>query len=398
VSIKKRVLVLTSTFPRWQGDSEPPFVFELSRRLADRFDIMVLAPHAPGAKRSENIGNLEVHRFRYFFTPWQSLAYHGGIMANLKQNRLRYLLIPLFLLSEFVSLVLLLRKHRVDVIHAHWLIPQGLVAIVARALFKGVKPAILCTSHGTDMFGLTGTLFKWLQKKIIAKVDKLTVVSTALRVHAISLVNRDDIEVIPMGIDLTGIFTPPVFSGRNSNELLFVGRLVEQKGLQYLIQAMPEILRNYPQVTLTIAGDGPEREYLRRLADVSRVGEHVQFLGAVENAALKELYRRAAMFVSPSLAEGFGLVFVEALGCACPVVATGLPAIRDVVIDGVTGLTCQRKNGADLAAKVCFLFEHPELREKLGSVGRLHVQERFDWATISHRYAALIDELAQRCS
>lgn len=395
MTTRKRVLVLTSTFPRWQGDSEPPFVFELCRRLAEQFDVVVLAPHASGARRFEHMGNLEVHRFRYFFTPWQSLAYHGGIMANLKQNRLRYLLIPFFMLSELASLISLLKKQRVDVIHAHWIIPQAFIAVVARALINGRKPAIVCTSHGTDLIGLTGAMFRWMQKQVIAKADKLTVVSALLRTHANGLVKRDDIEVIPMGVDLTGNFRPPADAGRSNNELLFVGRLVEQKGVHYLIQAMPEILRNHPQATLTIAGDGTEGKSLRRLAEAIGVGEHVRFLGAIENSSLEELYGRAAMFVSPSLAEGFGLTFVEALGCACPVVATDLPAIRDVVIDGVNGLICRQKDSADLAAKVRYLLAHPDLRENLGKAGRKHVESRFDWTMIASRYAALIDELAQ---
>lgn len=395
MSTRKRVLVLTSTFPRWQGDNEPPFVFELSRRLADRFDVVVLAPHAPGAKRFENMGNLEVHRFRYFFTPWQSLAYHCGIMANLKQNRLRYFLVPFFLLTELVSLIGLLRKYRVDVIHAHWLIPNGLVAVVARALITGIKPAIVCTSHGTDLFGLTGFVFSWLQKQVISKVNRLTVVSAALRAHAISLVSRGDVEVIPMGVDLAVTFTPPVTSGRSSTELLFVGRLVEQKGVQYLIMAMPEILKKHPQAMLAIAGDGPERENLLRQVVALGVGKHVRFYGALENAALRELYRNAAIFVSPSLAEGFGLALVEASGCGCPVITTDLPAIRDIVIDGITGLSCRQEDSADFAAKICFLLEHPELRESMGCAGRQHVQERFDWGTISRRYTTLFDGLVR---
>ena len=395
MSTRKRVLVLTSTFPRWQGDHEPPFVFELSRRLSEQFDVVVLAPHAPGAKRFENMGNLEVHRFRYFFTPWQSLAYHGGIMANLKQNRLRYLLVPFFLLSELVSLIGLLRKYRVDVIHAHWLIPNGLVAIVARALDTGEKPDIVCTSHGTDLFGLTGFVFRWLQKQVILEASRLTVVSAALRAHAISLASRGDVEVIPMGVDLAVTFTPPVASERSSTALLFVGRLVEKKGVQYLIMAMPEILKKHPQAMLAIAGDGPERESLRRQAAVLGMGKHVRFHGALENAALRELYGNAAIFVSPSLAEGFGLALVEASGCGCPVITTDLAAIRDIVIDGVTGLICRRADSADLAAKICFLLEHPELRESMGHAGRQHVQERFDWGTISRQYAALFDGLVR---
>ncbi|GAO37040.1 glycosyl transferase [Sulfuricella sp. T08] len=200
-------------------------------------------------------------------------------------------------------------------------------------------------------------------------------------------------EIIPMGVDLAETFTPPVESGRSNAELLFVGRLVEQKGVQYLIMAMPEILKKHPRTTLVIAGDGPERENLLRQAAASGVGKHVRFLGAMENATLSELYGNAAIFVSPSLAEGFGLALVEASGCGCPVITTDLPAIRDLVIDEVTGLLCRQADSADLAAKIDFLLEHPELRESMGHAGRQHVLEQFDWETISRRYASLFEGL-----
>lgn len=385
--------MLTSTFPRWQGDSEPPFVFELSRRLANRFDVVVLAPHAPGAKRFEIMGVLKVHRFSYFFTRWQSLSYRGGIMANLEQNRFRYLLVPFFLLSELISLVFLIKKYRVDAIHTHWLIPNGLVAVVARALIAGKRPIIICTSHGSDLFGLTGVLFRWLQKQVISKVDRLTVVSAALRAHAMSLAYREDVEVIPMGVDLTATFTPSVASGRSSDELLFVGRLAESKGVRYLIMAMPEILEKHPRTILSIVGDGPARESLLRQAAVSGVDQHVRFHGALRNSELRELYRNAAIFVSPSLTEGLGLALIEALACECPVLASDLPAIRDVVSDGITGVICNQKDSADLARKIITMLNDPTLRQTLGRAGRQHVLERFDWNIIAGRYIRLIDDV-----
>lgn len=394
MSNKKNLLVLTSTFPRWQGDSEPPFVFELSRRLANHFDVMVLSPLAPGSKCFERLDNLDVHRFRYFFSGWQNLAYNGGILANLKQNRWRYLLVPLFIFFEFVSLLRLLRKKRVDVIHAHWLIPQGLVAVAARGMTRGSKPAIVCTSHGSDLLGLRGVMFGWLQKQVMLNADKVTLVGSALRSRADELLPENGGEVIPMGVDLTGVFTPSD-SRRSDTELLFVGRLVELKGLNYLIQAMPEILKSHPQVTLTIVGDGPERKNLKNLAADLNVAGSIAFLGAVENAALSALYRRATIFVSPSLAEGFGLTFVEAMGCACPVVATDLPVLRDVITDWVTGLVCGQRDSSGLAAKVCFLLAHPELREALGNAGCQHVRKHFDWTAITRRYELLIDELVE---
>jgi glycosyltransferase involved in cell wall biosynthesis len=366
-------------------------VFELSKRLAEKYEVVVLAPHAPGAKFVERIGRIGVHRFRYFFSRWQKLAYDGGILANLKRNALNYLLVPFFVVAEFIKLARLLKKSRIDVIHAHWLIPQGLVAVTARSLFSR-DTRVICTSHGSDLFGLSGWFFTKVKQHVMKKADRVTVVSHAMRNYALSLIHREDIEVLPMGVDLVGSFTPDSAGGKlNSFELLFVGRLVKQKGAHHIILAMPEILRRHPHTKLIIAGDGPEMAALQQLVASEDLGTHVRFLGPVKNVDLNELYRRATVFVSASEQEGFGLAYVEALGCGLAVVAAELPAIRDIVIDGVTGTICKQRDSSDLALKVSFLLDHPSVRESLGRTGREHVLSHFDWRTISHRYGQLID-------
>jgi glycosyltransferase involved in cell wall biosynthesis len=394
---RKRILVLTSTFPRWPGDREPPFVFELSKRLAEKFEVIVLAPHARGAKLAERMGAVEVHRFRYFFANRQTLTYDGGVLANLKKNPLNYLLIPFFVFSELFSLIRLLRRTEVDAIHAHWVIPQGFVAVAA-GIFVNPKPPILCTSHGGDLFGLSGKLLTWIKRRVIREVSKLTVVSGAMQEYASALSKRPDVEVIPMGVDLVQGFAPAPIA-REPYELLFAGRLVEKKGVRYIILAMPKILECCPNARLLIAGDGPERAGLEQLAISTGVAPYISFLGRMDNAELPNLYRRASIFIGPSVVaqggdqEGLGLVFVEALGCECAVVASDLPAIKDVVIDGVTGLICKQKDSEDLAGKVVALLESPDLRKSLGQAGRQHVLNHFDWQMTAGRYSRLIEEL-----
>jgi len=385
------LLVLTSTFPRWRGDSEPPFVFELSRRLADRFDVVVLAPHAPGAALSESMAGIEVQRFRYFSTTWQTLAYRGGILANLKQNRLRYLLVPFFLLAGFFATLRLLRGHRFDAIHAHWLIPNGLIAVMARATIRAPKPAVICTAHGSDLSSLKGPLFRWLQRLVISRADKLTVVSAALRGQVHALIPDIGVEAIPMGVDMEERFIPDTLAERSPNRLLFVGRLVEQKGVRHLIHAMRAIKRTHPQAVLDIIGEGPERALLEQLAETEEMRESIRFHGAVENAALPGWYAGAAVFVSPTLAEGFGLTLVEAMACGCAVVVSDLPAVRDIVRDGETGLLCPPGNSDALAKSICFLLDHSETRARMGKAGRESVRSRFDWSTVAERYAELIE-------
>ena len=200
--------MLTSTFPRWEDDVEPPFVYELCRRLSETFSVHVLAPHAAGSAAEEQVDGIRVTRYRYFISHWESLAYHGGILANLKQNPLRYLLIPFFLLGQLVAVVRSLHNCRYDCIHAHWLIPQGLITIFARLFIKSVPPVVV-TSHGGDLFGLKGSVFKRLKRYVAQRSAAVTVVSHSMAKMLRQLnLAESRIQVIPMGVDLHNRFVP----------------------------------------------------------------------------------------------------------------------------------------------------------------------------------------------
>ena len=396
---KKRLLILTSTFPRWQDDEDPPFVFELCDRLKAEYDIHVLAPHFPGASKKEDFNGIHVKRFRYFFDPLERLAYHGGILAKLKKNPFQYGLLPFFFMGELFALIKLLRHHRFHLIHAHWLIPQGLVAVLACYL-TGSKIPLLFTSHGGDLFGLQGIIMNRIKRWVILKSHALTVVSRNM-IEAVERLGatHKKIYVIPMGVDLKTRFVPAETTRINDN-LLFVGRLVEKKGLHYLIHAMPLILKRHPQATLLIAGDGPEKINLERASVKLGIKAHVRFLGAVKNDRLPMLYQTSGVLVFPSVIaddgdrEGFGLVLVEALGCECAAVVTDLPAMQDIIEDGKTGLVVPQKNIRKLAEKVILLLEDQKLRESLGREGRRHVLRNFDWMIIAEKYRKLIETIA----
>ncbi len=394
VSIKQRVLVLTSTFPRWQGDNEPPFVFELCSRLEADFDVWILAPHAPGAKTRETLGGIKVVRFRYFFEWGETLAYRGGILANLRNNWLNYLLVPLFLVCQFAVLLRLLARERFDIVHAHWLIPQGLVAVAAKLFFRPV-PVLLCTAHGSDLYGLRGRLFTVLKRLVMRRSDALSMVSVAMKEHAVALGGEaEKISVISMGVDTVDTFFPIEHLVRSNDELLFVGRLTAQKGGELLVQALSLVVRIRPDTTLTVVGRGPRMESLRVLSEMLGVARNVKFLGAIANEKLPELYRNATVLVFPSATEeGFGLVCVESLACECPVIASDLPAVRELILNGETGLLFKRGNSDELARRILALLADPTLRHSMGKAGREFVSQRFDWQIVAQRYRELLVQL-----
>lgn len=386
----RTILVLASTFPRWKDDVEPPFVYELCRRLSKTFSVHVLAPHASGAAVEDQMEGIRVTRYRYFFSRWENLAFHGGILANLKQNPLRYALVPFFIMAQLVVLIRLLNRCQFDCIHAHWLIPQGLIAITA-CLFMKSAPPVIVTSHGGDLFGLKGYVLNRLKRFVALRSAAVTVVSQAMRDVLQELRIADSrINVIPMGVDLRNRFVPAV--QRSASEaLLFVGRLVEKKGLKYLIEALPLILKKHPNATLRVVGDGQEKErILERILELG-LGEHVEFLGAVANETLTEIYHSSDVVVFPSVvAEGFGLVLVEALGCECATVVTDLPAMRDIVDHGKSALVVPQKDSTQIAKKIRLLLEDVKLRQTIGRQGRVQVLQKFDWEIITVQYKDLI--------
>ena len=150
---RTRLLILTSTFPRWQKETEPGFVHELSRRLTDQFDVRVVGPHAPGPLRCETMDEVEIRRFRYAPVLLQTLVNDGGIITNFKRQPWKWLLVPNFILGLFWSTWREIRRWRPDVVHARWLIPQGLVMALFSVL-SSRAPTYVVTFHGADLFAL----------------------------------------------------------------------------------------------------------------------------------------------------------------------------------------------------------------------------------------------------
>jgi glycosyltransferase involved in cell wall biosynthesis len=383
------LLVLTSTFPRWERDTEPGFVFDLCRHLTSGHDITVLAPHAPGAKREEVLGGVKVVRFRYGPASWEKLTYDGGIMANLRRNPLLYFMLPLFFLAQLGSLMNLVRRIQPAAVHGHWIVPQGLVLAAARVFSRETFRAI-CTVHGSDVSALRGSVWARLRRWAAMRCDRLVAVSEALKTQLVSEgCPAERIDVVPMGTDLRDLFVPDG-SARNGTEILFVGRLVPGKGADVLIRAFPGILARQPEATLTVVGGGPERENLDELARRLGIESHIVFAGPVPHTELAKCYRRAALLVLPSREEGFGLVLIEALGCGCPVVASDLPAIRGILGEGKTGRLFRAGDAEDLTRAVCEMLANQEGGGDMARRGRNDAIARYDWHVIAQRYAVLL--------
>jgi len=262
------------------------------------------------------------------------------------------------------------------------------------------SPGIVCTSHGADLFSLKGSFFIWLKKLVFSNVSVSTVVSRAMYDYAIQIgADPVNLSIIPMGVDLKKRFVPRK-KKKKGETLLFVGRLVEKKGLQYLIEALPIIQDYFPRATLHVVGDGPEKIELENQTRRLAVARYVRFYGALGQEKLPEYYQMADVVVFPSVIakdgdqEGFGLVLVEALGCECPVVVTDLSAMQDIIENGKTGIVVPQKNVDVMAEKIIYLLNNPDIGRSLGEKGRDYVMKQYDWDHIVQQYTVLFSSIS----
>ena len=174
---RQKILVLTSTFPRWPNDHIPSFVYELCKRLAAVLKVFVLTPHAEGSRKSEEWDGMVVERYRYHFGKRDYLA-GQAILPELRKNMLLWGLIPSFLLAQFYHFIRLLKAHDINTVHAHWILPQGFMAVACKKLFRPDLKVIV-TAHGADVYGLRA--FNGVKRWILDHCTAVTAVSSAVR-------------------------------------------------------------------------------------------------------------------------------------------------------------------------------------------------------------------------
>jgi glycosyltransferase involved in cell wall biosynthesis len=391
---KPTLLVLASTYPRWAGDHEPGFVHELCRRLGSDFHVVALVPDAPGADPDGVLDGVEVKRYRYAPRSWQTLVANGGIVANLRRAKWKWLLLPGFVLAQYLAARRIVRERRIDVIHAHWLLPQGLIA---RHVSKRTAVPYVVTSHGGDLFGLRGRLPAIFKRKVAADCAAMTVVSSAMREEAQRLrLHPPRIEVLPMGVDLHDRFVPDPATPRAENELLFVGRLVPKKGLPLLLNVLPHILRGRPQLRLTVAGFGPDEAALKARARELHVDHAIDFLGPIPQADLPALYRRAAVFVAPFVRdasgdqEGLPVALMEAIGCGCPAVVGEVAGVHDLLGEHAGEIAVDVADTGAFSRAILAVLDAPERACARAQALRQRIADKIDWNVIASGYSRVL--------
>jgi glycosyltransferase involved in cell wall biosynthesis len=388
-----RVLYIVTAFARFEGDVITPWLTETIRRLKKTgVDVEVLVSSYKGS-RDHVVYGIKVRRFRYCLAGLETLTHEETVPDRLKRGLKYKLLVLPYIIAGAAGAARLCRKERYDVIHVHWPFPHAIMGYFAK---MSARCSMVSTFHGVELRWVKSRMrfFVPFVRWAIKKSDAVTANSNATRDNILSILPKE-VAIVPFGTALAVSEPTPIPSG---NLILFAGRLVERKGVRYLVDAV-KMLSLKMDVRLVIVGDGPEFQSLKEQVKQNGLEERIALAGRVSDKELEHYYQSCSVFVLPAVTdakgdtEGLGVVLIEALSYGRPVVASRAGGIVDIVKDGETGLLVPEKDPRALAVAIERILRDRNLASKLAEGGLKHVEKSFAWDsivdTLSNLYARL---------
>jgi phosphatidyl-myo-inositol dimannoside synthase len=393
------VVMVTSSYPRFPGDSVGTFMEPIAKSIAARgHDVHVVAPWHPLIRREEQEEGVRFHFYRY--APVGSLnvfGYAAAMRADVSLRAAAYAAAPLALVAGWRRARRVARVARATVMHGHWAVPGGFTAAMAAPHLP-----LVVSLHGSDVF-VAETVGLARRAALLAfnRAGAITACSADLAQRAVRLgAAPERVEVVPYGVDLDRFRPSPEAKAAArtavgvSADVPFVfaaGRLVRKKGFEYLIDAIARA-RSRPFVALAGAGDLDEA--LRARVGAAGLTQRVRFLGNLPQHEVAGYLAAADIVAVPSVhdergnVDGLPNIVLEALAAAAAVVATPAGGIASVVEHERTGLIVPERDPAALAAAIDRLAANPALREELGRSARRRMAAQYGWASVAASFEA----------
>jgi phosphatidylinositol alpha-1,6-mannosyltransferase len=270
------------------------------------------------------------------------------------------------------------------------------VALPKRVAGRSLPFDVFC--HGMDLLEPSRSLrYRYLMRRTLRRADRILANSTYTANLAVEFgAPKERITIVHPAVDSDRFVPRPKPAG--TPLLLSVGRIVERKGFDTIIRALPEVLKKFPDLKYVCVGEGPETARLKQLADSQGVSAHIAWVGAVSDDQLLGYYQSADVFAMPSRTvkqggsvEGFGIVFLEASACEVPVIGGNSGGIPDAITDGLTGYIVDPGNIEQLAGRIIELLSDAGLRNRMGRAGRQRVVQEFSQDKIAESYLGKIE-------
>jgi len=397
-----RVLMVTSSYPKFPGDVTAPFMESIAQGVRSRgHSVDVVLPHHPQLRRGKDEG---IEFFPYHYAPLESWSLWGfaqSLESDIKVRKKIYLLAPLVALALRRLVSERLAATAYDVVHAHWVVPNA--ALIVDIVRAHQRPLVV-SLHGSDVYLAERlTPIRGLARLALRAAGSLTACSDDLRRRAIALgASHERIHTVPYGVDLKA-FAPEAPSchvrerwGVSKDGLLVLGlgRLVEKKGFRYLIEAAARL----EGLHVAVAGEGDLREELQALA--RKLGARLTLPGNLDRATMASALAEADIVVIPSVVDRAGNVdglpnaLLEALASGRPVVGTSVGGIPDLIEDDANGLLVPQRDVPALAGAIQRLAREPKTRLRLGREARRRAEGYLSW----ERSLNLIEECYAQAS
>lgn len=396
-----RILMLTTSYPKYPGETTAPFIEEIAAGAVQRgHTVHVLAPWHPDIRRESVERGVHLHFFRY--APHPALNVWGYAQSLFGDTRLRwqaFAVTPFALLASLRALDHALRTlPAFDVVQAHWVLPNGVPA--ALLSYQHNVPLVI-SLHGSDIYMAerfwyttppAGGAFRTAAQITACSSDLL---NRAVQLGAPPHRSR----VIPYGVDVQAFRPDPHARTQVRHELgvpaaaplvVGLGRLVFKKGFGVLLEAWGTVLHAHPQAHLAIVGYGDLREQLEQQAARLGLQGRVHFTGQLERERAARYLAAADIFALPIVrdqgADGLPNALLEAMAAARPIVASRVAGVPDVIRDGQHGIIVPERDPAALAAALVRLLDDPAAAARLGDAARQRMLSELTWAHTAARF------------
>ncbi len=398
-----KICILTHTMPRYKNDSNSAsFIAELSEGLSKQHhEVIVLTPFDTLFKRYKR--PFRVITYKYVWPDkFHTSGYSRVLKGDKKIKPQMFILSTLMSISALYHLIVLCRREKIDIVSAHWAIPNGVIACFA-SIITGTPYTV--TIPGSDVYlGTKSKLFgfaMWVAcrnaravisdsshylaqlKSLGIKPRQTAVIRYGVNTQILKPLRKSSLLLKQLGIN------------RSHKVIASVGRFVEKKGFIYLIEAMPKILKRYPKSILMLVGDGDLREKFHETITRLRIEKSVVFPGSVAHSRLPLYYNLSDIFVMPSVKDSSGNVdaspvaMMDAMSCGVPVVATKYSGSREIAVEGLTGALVKEKSSDEIALAVIRLIKLGD-KAKLGKNVRKLAKENFSLEATARAYSDIL--------
>jgi glycosyltransferase involved in cell wall biosynthesis len=403
-----KILSITSSYPRYEDDATAPFIESIVQSVAAKGHMVhVLLPQHRDWARPASEGSVHYHSYRYSplasWTPW---GFSESLRGGAQIRKPLYALAPIVLASATRAARRLLAAGDFDVVHVHWVVPNGPIGALA-APAHGVP--LVISLHGSDVAvsersRAIGKATRWS----LARAAAVTAPSGDLLERARRLGATCALERVPYGADV-GAFEVPADAAESMRRRLGfgdehvvvagVGRLIPVKGFEYLVEAHAEALASVPHLRLVLVGDGDLRDELEERLHALGVADSVVLTGAADRTEIPAYMAAADVVAVPSIrfggyVDGLPNVALESMAAGKPLVASSVGGLPELVRDGENGLLVDEKDAHALAEALVTLAGDRDLRLRLGAAGRSEIGSMRSWDAVAERLVQIYRDVA----